>query len=152
MVFMMASAEQTILTNMCMVRDGDRVLVQKRSDPNWPGFVFPGGHVEPGEAFRDAVIREVFEETGITIAGPRLCGLKQFWTKEGYRYIVFLYRTETFSGTLCSSDEGEALWMTLDELAEAPKPRGFCDMIPVFLSDTTEELFYTPEDGLRVLL
>lgn len=148
----MANPEQTILTNMCMVQNGTHVLVQKRNDPSWPGYVFPGGHVECGESFTDAVIREVFEETGITIAHPKLCGLKQFWTAEGYRYIVFLYRTHCWSGELRSSEEGEALWMTLDELANAPKPRGFADMIPVFLSDATEELFYTQEDGLKILL
>lgn len=145
-------AEQTILTNMCMVQNGTKVLVQKRNDPNWPGYVFPGGHVEPCESFTDAVIREVWEETGITIAHPQLCGLKQFWTAEGYRYIVFLYCTADWSGELRSSAEGEALWMTLDALTNAPKPRGFADMIPVFLSDTTEELFYTPENGLKILL
>ena len=146
----MANAELTILTNMCMVRDGDRVLVQRRNDPNWPGVVFPGGHVEEGESFTDAVIREVYEETGIRIGHPRLCGLKQFWNREGLRYIVFLYRTETFTGEVRSSEEGEALWLPLDALKNESLPRGFADMIPVFLSDGTEEMFYTPEMGLEI--
>ena len=146
----MANAELTILTNMCMVRDGDRVLVQRRNDPNWPGVVFPGGHVEAGESFTDAVIREVYEETGIRIGHPRLCGLKQFWNREGLRYIVFLYRTETFTGEVRSSEEGEALWIPFSELKNEPLPRGFADMIPVFLSDGTEEMFYTPAMGLEI--
>jgi len=144
----MANAEMTILTNMCMVRDGDNVLVQRRNDPGWPGVVFPGGHVEAGESFTDAVIREVYEETGITIEHPRLCGLKQFRNREGLRYIVFLYRTETFSGEVRSSEEGEALWLPFSELKNEPLPRGFADMIPVFLSEGTEEMFYTPDMGL----
>ena len=45
----MARTEPCILTNMCMLRQGDRVLVQDRNDPDWPGITFPGGHVEPGE-------------------------------------------------------------------------------------------------------
>ena len=146
----MANAELTILTNMCMVREGDRVLVQRRNDPHWPGVVFPGGHVEEGESFTDAVIREVYEETGIRIEHPRLCGLKQFWNREGVRYIVFLYRTETFTGEVRSSAEGEALWLPFSELKNQPLPRGFADMIPVFLSDGTEEMFYTPEMGLEI--
>jgi 8-oxo-dGTP diphosphatase len=42
---------------------------------NWPGVAFPGGHVEKGESFTDTVIREVQEETGLTISSPRLCGI-----------------------------------------------------------------------------
>lgn len=147
----MAKTEMTILTNMCMVRDGDLVLVQRRNDPAWPGVVFPGGHVEEGESFTDAVIREVYEETGIRIEHPRLCGLKQFRNREGVRYIVFLYRTETFTGEVRSSEEGEALWMPLDQLKNEPMPRGFADMVPVFLSDGMEEMFYAPDGrGLEI--
>ena len=64
----MARTEKAIFTNLCMVYD-DRgnILVQDRKNPDWKGVTFPGGHVEKDESFTDAVIREVFEETGLTI-------------------------------------------------------------------------------------
>ena len=93
----MARRETVVLTNMCMVYDGEgNMLVQDRLNPEWPGVTFPGGHVEPGESFTKAVIREVWEETGLTIEKPQLCGLKQFWEEDGTRYIVVLYKTIGF--------------------------------------------------------
>ena len=74
----MAREELCILTNMCMIYDGTRILVQDRKNPDWPGITFPGGHVEPKESFVDSVIREVKEETGLDIANVQLCGIKQF--------------------------------------------------------------------------
>ncbi len=48
----MARRETVVLTNMCMVYDGEgNMLVQDRLNPEWPGVTFPGGHVEPGESF-----------------------------------------------------------------------------------------------------
>ena len=86
----MSRSEPAIFTNLCMVSDGNgNVLVQDRRNPDWPGVTFPGGHVEPGESFVEAVIREVWEETGLTIENPRLCGVKQFQTENGARYVVF---------------------------------------------------------------
>lgn len=41
--------------------DAGHILVQDRKDPDWPGLCFPGGHVEPGESFVEAVIREVWK-------------------------------------------------------------------------------------------
>ena len=47
----MSRIEEVELTNMCMICDGKgNVLVQdKRNNPNWSGWNFPGGHVEKGE-------------------------------------------------------------------------------------------------------
>lgn len=61
----MGKLERVELTNMCMICDGNCVLVQERKKPNWPGVIFPGGHAEAGESFVDSVIREVKEETGL---------------------------------------------------------------------------------------
>ena len=69
----MARSEKAIITNMCMVYDGNRILVQNRVDKNWGGICFPGGHVKYGESFVKSVIREVKEETGLTIFNPQLC-------------------------------------------------------------------------------
>ena len=67
----MAQRETVVLTNMCMIYDHEgNVLVQDRLDPNWPGVTFPGGHVEPGESFTGAVIREVREESGLEAVRP----------------------------------------------------------------------------------
>ena len=103
----MARIEKAVFTNMCMISDGHgNILVQDRKNPNWPGITFPGGHVEYTECFVDSVIREVKEETGLTIENPVLCGIKQFQTRDDARYVVLFYKTNRFSGELKSSNEG----------------------------------------------
>ena len=142
----MKRSEPVELMNMCVLRRGSKVLVQDRTDPNWPGVAFPGGHVEKGESFTDAVIREVQEETGLTISSPRLCGIKD-WCEDGVRHVVLLYRAEQFTGTLRSSDEGEVWWA---ELAGLPSldlaSSDMLDLLRVFEEDDLSELFYR-QDG-----
>ena len=82
--------EQVELTVLCLIHKEDSYLLQDRVKKDWNGYTFPGGHIEPGESIVDAVIREMKEETGLTIKAPRLCGVKQF-PLEGGRYIVFLF-------------------------------------------------------------
>ena len=81
----MANAEKAIFVNMCMITNADKLLVIDRQKPDWPGVTFPGGHVEKEESFVAAVIREVFEETGLTVQDPVLCGTKQFQDKHDAR-------------------------------------------------------------------
>ena len=100
----MARIEKVTMTNMCMVFDGNKVLVQDKTDDDYSGITFPGGHVEKGESFTDAVIREVFEETGLTISSPQLCGIKDWMEEDGTRYMVLFYKTDKFEGTVTSSE------------------------------------------------
>lgn len=148
----MGRSEKVVLTNMCMVTDGQgNVLVQNRKDPNWPGIVFPGGHVEPKESFVDSVIREVREETGITVLNPKLCGVKQFQTREEERYVVFFFKATEFEGTLQSSDEGEAMWIPRSELFRCNCVDGLADMTRLFEDESLSELFYHDHDEVRFL-
>ena len=151
----MARRETVVLTNMCMVYDNQgNILVQDRLDPDWPGVTFSGGHVEPGESFTKAVIREVWEETGLTIEHPRLCGLKQFPEEDGTRYIVMLYKANQFSGELRSSCEGNVFWIKRGELENYPLPVSFDQMIRVFEDDSLGEQYvrWDGDEFLRELL
>ena len=118
----MSRTEKVEFTNMCMVCDGNRVVVIDRKKQDWPGVTFPGGHVEPGEAFSDAVIREVQEETGLNIRSPQLCGIKD-WCENQCRYVVLFYKTTHFEGELRSSSEGQVWWENVENL-----PKQYCRM------------------------
>lgn len=143
----MARTETVTIKNMCMICDGTKVLVQDRKDPQWPGIAFPGGHVEKGEAFTDAVIREVQEETGLTISAPRLCGIKDWTNDDGTRYMVLFYKTDRFSGTLKASDEGAVYWVQLDEMRRLPLASGMDKMLQVFMDDDLSEHYFYKENG-----
>ena len=67
-------------------------------------FDFNGGRIDYG------IVREIKEETGLTILNPRLCGVKQFPIEDG-RYIVFLFRADKYEGELISSEEGDMHWI-----------------------------------------
>lgn len=54
-------------TVLCLIQDGNKVLLQNRVKEDWKGYTLPGGHVEAGESFVDAVVREMKEETGLKV-------------------------------------------------------------------------------------
>ena len=147
----MSRTEITELTVLCLIHDEERYLLQDRVSEDWKGYTLPGGHVEPGESIVEAVIREMKEETGLTIRSPRLCGIKQFPLKDGDyangRYLVFLYETSAFEGELVSSDEGAMHWVEKKEINNVNLVEDFLDLIDVMMNENYSEFQYTVEDG-----
>lgn len=143
----MVRSELAVFTNMCMIYDdGGNILIQDRQNENWPGVTFPGGHVEKNESFVEAVSREVLEETGLIIHHPELCGVKQFQTNEGARYVVFLYKTKYFTGKLRSSDEGEVYWIKREDLLNYPLANDFEAMVEVMENENLSEFYYSNDE------
>lgn len=124
-----------------MVYDGTKLLLQNRVKADWQGLTFPGGHIEPGESIVEAVIRETREETGLLIQNPILCGVKQF-PMDGGRYLVFLFKTDCFSGTLTSSEEGTMEWVEQADLSQRTTVDDFEELLAVMQSDKLTEFQY----------
>ena len=137
----MGRTENAELTVLCLIEDGDRILLQNRIKRDWQGYTLPGGHVEPGESFVDAVIREMKEETGLTVIGPRLVGVKQFPTENG-RYIVLLFKATQWSGELISSDEGQMEWIEYSRLPEIHTVEDFGALLRVMNTPELTEFQY----------
>lgn len=143
----MSRTEQVELTCLCLIYKDDKILLQNRIKKDWKGYTLPGGHIEPGESFVDAVIREMKEETGLDIFNPKLCGIKQFPTPEG-RYVVLLYKTDEFSGELMSSEEGQMEWIYRENLDKVNTVSDLEELFQVMENDDLSEFQYVIEDGI----
>ena len=146
------------LCNMCMIEDTatGRVLVQHRlpkaTNP-WCGLTFPGGHVEAGESITASTIREIREETGLTVSNLRMCGVVEWETigkradgspaevTDDSKYIVFMFRTSDFTGELKSSAEGRMEWMTLDEMRQGGLAPFMEEYLRVMLEDDVPQAY-----------
>lgn len=137
------------LTNLCLVYDQDRLLVQERTWKEETGIIFPGGHVEDNESLLESVIREIREETGLTIENPIPCGYKDWINDDGSRYLVLLYKTRHFSGQLRSSPEGRVFWVTREEFQNMHVLWNMRELLQIMESDAYSELFWAKgqEDG-----
>lgn len=115
------------LTIMCMVykKDGS-FLVENRVKKDWPGLTFPGGHVEDNEMITDAVIREMKEETGLTISNLEPRGYIE-WNEFGddVRHLAMLFKTNKFKGEIKSSKEGKIFFIKEKDIKKYPLSNDF---------------------------
>ncbi len=106
------------LATLCYIRDksSERTLMLYRNkkendmhEGKWNGL---GGKLDEGESPEECVIREVYEEAGLTISEPKLKGVITFPAFDGFDdWYVFLFTAENFSGELIDSNEGELAWI-----------------------------------------
>ncbi|MBQ9122381.1 MAG: 8-oxo-dGTP diphosphatase [Lachnospiraceae bacterium] len=143
----MSRTETVELTVLCLIHKEDKYLLQDRVKKDWKGYTLPGGHVEKDESIVDAVVREMQEETGLTVRSPRLCGVKHF-PIEGGRYIVFLFEADEFEGEIISSEEGQMHWVNKDELQSVNLVNDFRELLQVMLDDNLSEFQYVVEDEI----
>ena len=147
---------ETELCNMCMITDPEgRVLVQDRlPKPSnaWCGLTFPGGHVEPGENVVASVIREVREETGLTITNVVPAGYIQLFNPDRQsQYFVFLFKTCSYSGELKGSSEGNVRWMTLDEMLSGRLAPNMKQYLAVFQNENIPQAYGISGKGLNIV-
>lgn len=141
----MSHTECTELAVLCLIQKEEFYLLQDRVKDDWKGFTLPGGHVEKHESIVDAVIREMREETGLTVLNPKLCGVKQF-PVENRRYIVFLFHATDFYGEVVSSDEGEMHWINREHLSSINTVSDFSALLKVILDESLNEFQYVIEN------
>lgn len=141
------------ITNMVMVQNPDtkEVIVQERVK-NWCGVSFPGGHVENGESIYDSAVREIKEETGLTIENLKYCGIIYWFNNVTEdKYFVHLYQTTDYSGEkLQETEEGRVFWTSIEELYHMNLSSNFREYLPVFLEDKYSEAFCSWNDDMNV--
>jgi 8-oxo-dGTP diphosphatase len=134
---------QVAMYTMCLVQDGDKVLLINR--PNrlgFPGYIGPGGKVDFPESLAEGAAREVWEETGLRVKDLVYKGLDEFVDpKKNFRYMVFNYLARSYEGELLQNPpEGELLWVKIDEALNLPMQDWFKRRFPLFFEEGTFEI------------
>ena len=107
-------------STLCYIeKDGKYLMlhrVVKKNDVNKDKWIGVGGHFEYAESPEECLLREVKEETGLTLTSWRFRGIVTFIAKGWPTEYMCLYTADGFEGTLRECDEGELAWIGKDEL------------------------------------
>ncbi len=110
------------LTTLCYIEKDDSYLmlhrVSKKNDVNKDKWIGVGGHFESGESPEDCLLREVKEETGLTLTSYRFRGILTFLFNENEAEYICLYTADGFEGEIQSCDEGTLEWVPKSRIPE----------------------------------
>ncbi len=127
------------LTTLCYLSHDDAYLMlhrtKKQNDPNHAKWIGVGGKLEPSESPEDCLIREVQEETGLTLCSARLRGIITFISDEWEDELMFLYTSDDFAGTLTDCDEGELAFIPQGRILTLPLWEGDRIFLQLLMED-----------------
>lgn len=105
-----------------VLQDRNILLVRRVNEPGKGKWSIPGGTVELGESLKDAVIREVYEETGLVVEVSELLDVVEVIRKDNagnivFHYVILDYLAKPVGGTLrAASDASDVIWVSVDEV------------------------------------
>lgn len=116
------------MTTLCYIEKEGKYLmlhrVKKHHDINAGKWIGVGGHVENGETPEECLLREVKEETGLTLTAYRLRGLVTFLSDECEPELMCVFTADAFDGELIECDEGELAWVEKSDVLGLPTWEG----------------------------
>ena len=128
--------EHPLLGVGAIIIQDDRLLLVRRANPPLQGeWSLPGGLVETGETTREAVRREIFEETGLEIEPVQLVEVFERILRDGegrieYHFVLVDYLCSVISGEVrAGSDVSDVRWSRLDELESLAVAPETCEVI-----------------------
>ena len=131
------------LTTLCYIEKDDKYLmlhrVKKETDLNHDKWVGVGGKFEPDETPEECMLREVREETGLTLTKYQFRAILTFLSDEWETEYIHLYTASEFTGTLLECDEGNLEWIPKSEIDKLKLWEG--DKIFFKLLRETEDFF-----------
>ena len=108
------------LTTLCYLERNGAYLIlhrtKKEHDENGDKWIGVGGKFEPGESPEECALREVREETGLTMLKPKFRGIVTFVSDEWGVEYMHLFTCTDFTGYLIECDEGDLVWLPKREL------------------------------------
>lgn len=111
-------------TTLCYIEKDGRYLmmhrVKKENDINRDKWVGVGGHFEADESPEECLLREVKEETGLTLTSWRFRGIITFICDKQQTEYMFLYTADSFSGELKECEEGNLEWVEKTDVYRLP--------------------------------
>lgn len=112
------------LTTLCYIeKEGSYLMlhrVKKEKDINKDKWIGVGGHFEAGESPEECLLREVREETGLTLTSWELRGVITFSTDTCPTEYMFLYTADGYTGKLAECDEGTLEWVKKSAVCDLP--------------------------------
>lgn len=143
------------LATLCYVMDGNKTLMLYRNkkendyhEGKWNGL---GGKLDPGETPEECAIREVKEESGLSVRNPILKGLITFPLFDGKDdWYVWTFVFKEFEGNLIESPEGHLEWIPNDKLIDLNLWDGDKIFIPWLFKDNCFSAKFTYANGKYV--